>query len=896
MSSGADYRLAVPAAGVWVACALGISFPDSVTAIFAVLVLLALTGGATAVLSAREKRVSRVATMVALVAGLAAASTIVIALREPVRYPPAAHQAATQRNGVTISFRIESAPRPTVPRQGTEAGWSMRGTTIDSSGTSMTKRLPAGIPLTLVVNARDVKVRDLTLGATLSATVTLRESETGATTSFRAFTLEAPRLRSSTPPWLAWTIPLRTALADAASATPGDGGTLLPGLAIGDESAVSSSLDQSMKTSSLSHLTAVSGANCALVTGLVFALFSWIGCGRRVRIVGAITALVVFVLLVGPSASVLRAAVMALIVLVGMLRARSAEGLSALGLASLVLLIHNPWLAKDYGFALSVLATAGLLILARPLTVFLSRWMPRALAALLAIPTAAQLMCQPVLVLLNPALPLYGIPANILAAPAAPAATVLGALACAFLPWASVPWITLIGHSLVWLAWLPSAWIALIAHAVSDFPAAAVPLPSTQWGIFFSLMMLAGVVFIVFRRRLSRALVVVFVGFLASLTALGVGSGVGQIVLNHVELPKAWTIAACDVGQGDALFVRSSGVTAMIDVGPDPDLATACADRLGVMTIDLLVLTHFDSDHVGGLRGIVSRVRQAFISHPARPSDVRVVQLLESSGAVVSEGHSGLSGELGSIHWKMLWPPEPHPQIPALTGNAGSLVLHAEGEGVRSLFLGDLGAAQQRSLMRENTLDTVDVVKVAHHGSRDQTAELYTTVHARLGLVSVGAKNTYGHPRAETLALLADAGTLVARTDLGGMLLVSPTHSEVSPISLWAEHSSAALVGADPYPGKAHREESNAWQYERILQHRYRYPSCHGTRSGPLLSSLFREQRVSLPIGRSVTFVTVCTLPIPVSKPATFPLLSTPRVSFLRERAPPFLLNHGLSV
>ena len=125
-----------------------------------------------------------------------------------------------------------------------------------------------------------------------------------------------------------------------------------------------------------------------------------------------------------------------------------------LALATIVLLAFDPWLARSYGFVLSVLATAGLLLLAGPLARVLERWLPRWLAIVIAVPFAAQLACQPVIILLSATLPTYGVVANVLAAPAAPIATVVGLAACVLLVL-----IPPLGALLCQLAWLPSAWI-----------------------------------------------------------------------------------------------------------------------------------------------------------------------------------------------------------------------------------------------------------------------------------------------------------------------------------------------------------------------------------------------------------------------------------------------------
>jgi competence protein ComEC len=122
-----------------------------------------------------------------------------------------------------------------------------------------------------------------------------------------------------------------------------------------------------------------------------------------------------------------------------------------------------------------------------------------------------------------------------------------------------------------------------------------------------------------------------------------------------------------------------------------------------------------------------------------------------------------------------------------------------DGEGITSLFLGDLGRDAQNAMMAATTLGQFDVVKVAHHGSADQSETLYQRMHARLGLISVGAGNRYGHPRDSLLAILERAGTKVARTDREGMIMVSVDHSSRGSLRVWSEHpdsASSESVGA----------------------------------------------------------------------------------------------------
>ena len=205
-------------------------------------------------------------------------------------------------------------------------------------------------------------------------TGTLQAADPGEDVAFLVFVRGSAEQAGAPPPLLAAADAVRRDFRSAASGLPGDGGALLPGLAIGDTSSVSATLDDAMKTASLSHLTAVSGANCAIVVGLALALGAAAGLPRLVRLGAAALVLAGFVVVVTPEPSVIRAAVMAAVALIALAAGRAARGLPLLCVAVVVLLALDPWLSRSYGFALSVLATAGLLLLARPLADTIARF------------------------------------------------------------------------------------------------------------------------------------------------------------------------------------------------------------------------------------------------------------------------------------------------------------------------------------------------------------------------------------------------------------------------------------------------------------------------------------------------------------------------------------------
>ncbi len=561
---------------------------------------------------------------------------------------------------------------------------------------------------------------------------------------------------------------LRNGLVAAVDGLPGQGAGLVPGLAVGDTSIVSPQLDAAMKASSLSHLTAVSGANCALVVGIAFAFAALLGASRALRVGVGLAVLVGFVVLVTPEPSVVRAAAMAAVAMLAVLLGRTGAGTAILALAVTVLLVLDPWLAASLGFALSVTATGALLLFARPLAAGLARWMPRPLALALSIPLAAQLACGPLLVLIEPSVPVYGVLANLLAEPAAPAATVLGLAACLAMP---VPWLQ---SGLAALAWLPASWIAATADTVASLPADALPwLEGWPGAAALAVVGVAIGAIVVLPnggsgvRRALRGGSVVLV---AVLSGGALGSAALASVAGPRTVPRDWAVLACDVGQGDAVLLRSAGTVALVDTGPEPEDLTACLDRVGVSRVDLLVLTHWDLDHRGGVPAVVGRV-VTVLHGPVDAVGAAVLRSLTDAGARSVEGSAGMSGKLGEATWRVLWP-KPGGSRGFGVGNDSSVVLDVRGGPIPpTLLLGDLSASPQQALAASGALaPPYAIVKVAHHGSADQDAALYAEAAPAVALITVGAGNDYGHPRDETLAVLDGVGARIARTDRDGIV------------------------------------------------------------------------------------------------------------------------------
>ncbi|WP_254359628.1 ComEC/Rec2 family competence protein [Microbacterium hominis] len=729
---------------------------------------------------ARSGMLAGVVVMVSLAAAAAAASHV--ALASPVREALALHAGEGARAVTVVATVVGKVER----RADGSLAFDARAESVTVGAASRA----VGAEIVVRVDPDDVVGgADLEVGAVVEAAGTARTGSPGERAVIVVWASRGVSVIRVPQGAVATAAALRAGLRASAAGLPQPGAGLLAGLAVGDTADVDPALDEAMKASSLSHLTAVSGANCALVVALAFLATAACGAGRTVRVVVASAALAGFVVLVTPEPSVVRAAAMAATGMIGVLIGRTGAGMSLLTTAVAVLLIADPWLAGSLGFALSVAATASLLLFARPLAEGLGRLLPRALALAISVPLAAQLACGPLLVLIAPTVPVYGVAANMIAAPAAPVVTVVGLLACLSGPFA---WLQ---DGLTALAWVPAAWIAATATVTADLPGGTLPWLEGWGGAVFLGAVGAGIGVLVGLRattRGRRAARGVLGAVLAGVLGVALGAGALHGWAGRLALPRDWVVLACDVGQGDAVLVRSEDAIMLVDTGPDPAALDACLARAGIARIDLLVLTHFDLDHIGGVDAAHGRVREV-IHGPPDEAGAQTLARLREAGAHTTEVSAGAQGGLAGARWRVLWPRAGDRAFPP--GNDASLVLDVRGgELPPILLLGDLSASPQRALAATaaGIAPPYALVKVAHHGSADQAAALYEEAAPAAALVTVGADNRYGHPRAEALAILQQAGASIARTDRDGAVAYS---RDGGVLRVWREHAAADGVG-----------------------------------------------------------------------------------------------------
>lgn len=569
---------------------------------------------------------------------------------------------------------------------------------------------------------------------------------------------------------------VRRSIRVAVSGRPPDQRALVPALVDGDDAGMPPALEQDFRTTGLTHLTAVSGTNLTLVVGFVLLLARSLGARRRWLTLIGLLGIVGFVLLARTEPSVLRAAAMGVVGLFALGSDGRRRGLRALGVAVTGLLLVAPALAVSPGFALSVLATAGIVLIGPPVQDALRHWLPAPVAAAVAVPFAAQLACTPVIAVLSGSVSLVAVLANLLAEPAVGPATVLG-LAAGLVGLVAPP----LGRLGGLLAGTCVGWIIAVAERGAALPGAAVPWRSGLLAIalltVLCLALALGAPLVLRRRRLGAVVLVA-----SLLVVVGVPGRVlpGPAAWFGRWPPPGWVLVACDVGQGDALALSVGPHSAIVvDTGPDPSLVDDCLDRLGIENVPLLVLTHYHADHVDGLAGVLDgRAVTAIEATPMLDPTTGVEQVREvaqHAAVPLTPATYGTTRSYGDVTLQVLWPELPRPVIGPGDGSAAndsSVVLLVVSHGLRLLLTGDVEPPGQQRLAAELPGLHVDVLKVPHHGSRYQDLDWLGSLRARAALVSVGKDNDYGHPDLELLDRLRSDGMVVARTDDDGDIAV----------------------------------------------------------------------------------------------------------------------------
>jgi len=576
----------------------------------------------------------------------------------------------------------------------------------------------------------------------------------------------------SSAEWRWWPIRWREGLLGRYRRLYGPRAPLVAALTLARREGLDPEVTESFARVGIAHLLAISGFHVGVIASAALGILGLLGIDRGRRELAATGATWAYVALIGFPDAACRAALMLALVAIARARGRTGARTGPLGAALLILLTLDARRAASVGFQLSFAGAAGLVGWAGGLSASIRRACrgrcPAPLGTALAAGLAATAATLPVVAWHFERVSLIGVPATLLATPWV-ALALSGALASLVLDF-------------VWpqaAAWLAGGVSTLLA----GLEWAAGMASSWTWASVWTTRgsVIAGVLGVALALHVARR---PGVGAAArrGLSVLYVVCGVlaWPVVLTW-ERRGSVEIVAIDVGQGDAIALRSPrGRWVLVDAGPpgrSPDPGGHAVVRAlrarGVRRIEALVLTHPDLDHIGGAGAVLSALEVGAVYDPALPapkeSFVAVLDAASSRGVPWRSARAGQVLELDGLRLDVLHPPVG--AVRDLETNATSVVLRASFGDFDALLTGDVSKDVERSLSER--LPSIEVLKVAHHGSDTSTDSLLlAATRPALALISVGRSNRYGHPSPAVLGRLRRGGAEIRRTDREGTLSV----------------------------------------------------------------------------------------------------------------------------
>ncbi|MEW6183998.1 MAG: DNA internalization-related competence protein ComEC/Rec2 [Bacillota bacterium] len=568
---------------------------------------------------------------------------------------------------------------------------------------------------------------------------------------------------------------------------------LLKGIAFGTRTAIDPAVNEAFVETGVVHILSVSGLHVGLVLGFIFGLTHILKMRSGTTILTVVTALLVYDLMVGLSPPVIRASVMAVLLLWARHVGRERDWPTAVAVAALIILLANPLAITDAGFQLSFAATWGILFLGPEMVKQIERvplgckpGLKKALAWGVAVPLSAQLSTLPLVAIHYNLISPVALLANIAAVPLTGIILLLGILAAVsglvFMP---------LGQVLAVPAGLSLDLFLYLVRLFRHLPGAVIYVPSFPWaivGLWFGLLYLVVMKLSGRSMKLGAAVSVRSCGSWAARSAVFV-----LVVLAWMGLIRwmggpdtSLRVEFIDVGQGDSTLIRTpGGRVILIDTGGTAgELTGKTAEgtgmrvvrylrREGVRRIDVLVLTHPHEDHCGGTRAVVERLPVKLVVVPPLERGVDeaydgLLELVRKKGIAVSTASAGDSLTVDpAIEVSVLAPFKPLSRDPE-DFNDESLVLQLSGKGKSILLAGDLQEEGQRRLLQYGSALKSDVLKVPHHGSALFLPAFYKMVQPEYAVISVGPGNRYGMPSTKAVSELERLPSKVYRTDRDG--------------------------------------------------------------------------------------------------------------------------------
>ena len=547
---------------------------------------------------------------------------------------------------------------------------------------------------------------------------------------------------------------------------------LVKALLIGDRTGMDYAFSNDLKLTGIYHAVAISGLHVNLLATLLY-----LASGKHRRRYALITGpvLLVFAAVTGGSPSVCRAVVMQLALLSAPLAGREHDAPTSLALALLLLLLPNPMAARHVGLQLSVASVAGLLLYADGVeraveaSGLMQRLAQKSQAAALCVKflaasggasAGALVFSLPLTALYFGTVPLISPVSNLLGLWAVEAAFVLGGVTVL------TGLVSLsAAKTLAFLPGLCVDYLRGLAGLLAKLPFSCLFTNTAYVWIWLGLLYAVVLVCRLFGRprHLLRT---------ACLLALALCLAVTGPVIQSRR--ANYELRVLDVGQGQCILLTSGSTSALIDCGGSyeneaGELAARMCRTKGEFSLDLLILTHYDSDHCNGIFQLLNRMRVKTVCLPDSDAGSETRERIEAAAREAGSEIVYLSEDTQAAFGKgylRLFPPER-----IQDHNSSMAVLASFGE-VDLLVTGDMDQAEEEALLGRYEFPTVEILVAGHHGSRYATGEaLLSAIRPRIVLISVG-RNNYGHPAEETLTRIASCGAVCRRTDQMGELVL----------------------------------------------------------------------------------------------------------------------------
>ena len=569
--------------------------------------------------------------------------------------------------------------------------------------------------------------------------------------------------------------------------------SLLGSIVFGSQaSPLSDELQDNYRTAGVIHLLVVSGTQVSIILASVLAVCGYFGFSGTIRLITVTLANLMFTVMVGAGPSIVRAAVMCEAALIAKAFERENDFYNSLAISAFVLLVLNPLNLFDIGFQLSFMATWALFYIAPAIEEQIVKYVPACLSGTVAISIAPTIATTPIIFYNFGQISFVSIISNFMIVPWVEITVILGfvstIIGLVFLPIAYV-----LNNTLT----LILAMLNGVIYLFSGFPFACryFTPPGLLVILIYYIILVGGIEMLKGRLKVRPGKAAIFLFLLLCIALLsGISShAAGDLVVTFI-----------DVGQGDSVLIESpSGHKALIDGGgrqenassrlikkEDPvgkSIIVPFLRKKGINELDLVILTHPHDDHVAGLPYVLEKIKVDMVLDSGQPHTsrgyYRFLKLIEQKNIPYKLARTGQIIDLGAgVKGYILHPSQSLISGTASDPNNNSIVMKLDHGKTSFLFMGDAGFEGEARILSKGYSLISDVLKVGHHGSMTSTSvKLLESVRPKYAVISVGAKNKFGHPSPETLRRLENFGVKVLRTDLNGAIIFKSDGVKVYP-------------------------------------------------------------------------------------------------------------------